>query len=223
MYPRVIALALITMMDCAPGLAADPLGFYLGAGIGHSQVRNNLDFSNFGDPAFSGPYSISGHDTGWKLMAGIRPLPVLGAEVAYMDFGSVNGAASIPATPTQGGLNATATSHPRAAALLAVGYLPIPLPYLDVFAKAGVAQLKYDVRVNGQATCPNNLPCSPSPGLPFPVLLPSYAANGSSTHLAYGAGAQLKLASLAVRAEYERISAGSGDVDLLSLGLTFVF
>jgi hypothetical protein len=44
-------------------------------------------------------------------MAGIRPLSVFGAEVAYIDFGSINGAASIPATPTQGGLNVTATSH----------------------------------------------------------------------------------------------------------------
>jgi hypothetical protein len=29
--------------------------------------------------------------------------------------------------------------------------------------------------------------------------------------------------SVAVRVEYERISAGSGDVDLVSLGLTFAF
>jgi hypothetical protein len=36
-------------------------------------------------------------------------------------------------------------------------------------------------------------------------------------------GAQLKFTNLAVRAEYERISAGSGDVDLLSLGVTLGF
>jgi opacity protein-like surface antigen len=218
----VIALALITMMDCAPGLAADPLGFYLGAGIGHSELRNNLGIGNFGPLiGFSGPYSASGHYTGWKLMTGIHPLPVLGAEVAYVDFGSVNAATNIPATPTQGGLNATATAHPRATALLAIGYLPIPLPHFDVFAKAGVAHLKYNVRVSGQGTCPTNLPCFPAPGLPLGPSLQSYAVNG--THPAYGAGAQLKLARLAVRAEYERVSAGSGDVDQLSLGLTFVF
>jgi hypothetical protein len=41
--------------------------------------------------------------------------------------------------------------------------------------------------------------------------------------VAYGAGAQLKFTRLAIRAEYERISASSGDVDMLSLGLTFGF
>lgn len=214
---RVIALALVTMMDCAPGLAADPLGFYLGAVVGHSQVRNDLN-NEFG-ALFPG---INGSATGWKLMAGIRPLPILGAEVAYIDFGSVSGSVSIPATATQGGFNATASSHPKATALLAVGYLPIPMPHLDVFAKAGVAQLEYDVRATGQATCPLNLPCFPPP-LPLPPLLPPYSASERGTHPAYGAGAQLKLASLAVRAEYERISASSGDVDLLSIGLTLVF
>jgi hypothetical protein len=94
--------------------------------------------------------------------------------------------------------------------------LPIPLPYLDVFAKAGVAQLKSDVSATGQAMCPLNLPC-------LPVIVPPYAASGKSTHPAYGAGTQLKFTSFAVRAEYERISAGSGDVDLLSLGVTFGF
>jgi opacity protein-like surface antigen len=116
---RTITLALVTTIGCAPALAADPLGFYIGAGVGHSQVRNDFEFSDVAIPV-----SINGSATGWKLMAGIRPLSILGAEVAYIDFGSANGAASIPATPTQGGLNATATSHPKAAALFAVGYVP---------------------------------------------------------------------------------------------------
>ena len=208
---RTIALALVMTIGWAPALAADPLGFYIGAGVGHSQVRNDFDFSDVGIPV-----SINGSATGWKLMAGVRPLSILGAEVAYIDFGSINRAVSIPATPTQGGLNATATSHPKAAALLAVGYLPIPLPYLDLFAKVGVAQLKSDVSATGQATCPLNLPC-------LPVVVPPYSASGKSTHLTYGAGAQLKFTSLAVRGEYERISASSGDVDLLSLSVTFGF
>lgn len=209
---RASLAVLLLLTGCGPALAADPLGFYLGAGVGHSQVRNDFEFSGIGVPVSTG-----GSATGWKLMAGIRPLSTLGAEVAYIDFGSIDGAGSTPATPTQGGLNATVTSHPRAAALLAVGYLPIPLPYLDVFAKAGVAQLKSAVTATGQATCPTSIPAC------LPVFVPPYSANGSSTRPAYGVGAQLKLASLAVRAEYERISAGSGDVDLLSLGLTFVF
>ena len=208
---QTIALALVMTIGCAQTLAADPVGFYIGAGGGHSQVRNDFEFGGIGVPV-----SINGSPTGWKVMAGIRPLSILGAEVAYIDFGSISGAMSLPATTTQGGFNATATSHPKAAVLFAVGFLPIPLPYLDIFAKAGVAQLKSDVSATGQATCPLNLPC-------FPVFVPPYSASGNSTHPAYGAGAQLKFTNLAVRAEYERISAGSGDVDLLSLGVTLGF
>jgi len=213
----VIIAGSVMMLGFPPVVTADPLGFYVGAGVGHSEVRNDLDFRDFGLPEFSGPYSINGGATGWKLMAGIRPLSVLGAEVTYVDFGSVNAAANLPSTPIQGGLNVTATSHPKAAALFAVGYLPIPLPYLDVFAKAGVAQLRSDVRAAGQAKCALNIPCSPD----TLVVVPPFSASSTSTHPAYGAGAQVKFSSFTVRAEYERISVGRGDVDLLSVGVTF--
>jgi len=86
-----------------------------------------------------------------------------------------------------------------------------------VFVKAGVARLKSDVRATGQGTCGFvNPPC-----VTFPV--PPYLASRSSTNPAYGVGAQLKFTNLAVRAEYERITAGSGDADLLSLGVTHGF
>jgi len=105
---RTIALALAMTIGCAPALAADPLGFYIGAGVGHSQVRDVFEFSDIGVPV-----SINGTATGWKLMAGMRPLSVLGAEVAYIDFGSGNRAVSIPATPTQGGLTRRRRVTPR--------------------------------------------------------------------------------------------------------------
>jgi opacity protein-like surface antigen len=195
----------------APVHAADPLGLYIGAGVGRAEVRSNLDFG-------SGTFTVPTSDktTGWKLVAGIRPISIIGVEAEYLDFGSVNTSGSIPATQTQGGLSWAASSHPKAAALFAVGYLPIPLPYLDLFAKAGAAELKSDIRASGQATCPIGLPC-------LPILVPPYSASGSSTRFAFGAGAQVKLASLALRAEYERISASVGDLDMVSLDLTLGF
>lgn len=212
----IVTIALVMMLSSAQVLAAEPLGFYIGAGVGHSQVRNELDFGEFG-VGLAGPYSVSGGATGWKLMAGIRPLSFVGAELAYIDFGSVNRAASTPVIPDRGSISAMTTSHPKAAALFAVGYLPIPLRYLDVFAKAGVAQLKSDVKATGQKTC----------GFIYPpcgtVPVPPYSASRSSTRLAYGVGAQLKFTNLAVRAEYERVSASSGDVDLLSVGVAYGF
>ena len=194
---------------CRSASAADPLGFYVGAGIAHSQVRNDVQFVGA-----SGSVGLSGGATGWKAILGIRPLSVIGAEAEYLDFGSASGSANIPATVTTGGLNATGNSHPKAPAVFAMGYLPIPLPYLDIFAKAGVAELKSSVNATAQATCPISLPC-------IPILIPPYSASSSDTRFAYGAGVQVKLASLAVRAEYERIHSSRGDPDLLSLALTW--
>jgi opacity protein-like surface antigen len=180
------AVGLLLFAACDSACAVDPLGFYMGAGVGRSHVRSDLNFSAFGPP-FPGGFSTVG----------------------------TKGSASIPPTVSTGGLNATVSSHPKAAAVFAMGYLPIPLPALDVFAKAGAARLKSSVNATGQATCPISVPTC------FPIFVPPYSASGSSTRFAYGAGLQVKVAGLAVRAEYERISAGGGDPDLLSLALTW--
>jgi opacity protein-like surface antigen len=213
--PAQRALVMVAaVLACAPAVAADPFGFYLGAGVGHSQVRSDLDFGVFGAPGFSGPFDVAPGATGWKVIAGVRPLSIIGAEAEYIDFGSGSGTTGIEPTATRAGITATATSHPKAPALFAVGYLPIPLPRLDVFAKAGVADLKTGVHASGQALCPTSIPC-------LPVFIPPYSASHTSTRFAYGAGVQLRLATLAVRAEYERIHSSAGDPDLLSLALTW--
>jgi opacity protein-like surface antigen len=207
-------VGILMLAACGSACAVDPLGFYMGAGVGQSHVRSDLNLSAFG-PLPSRGFSTEGTKTGWKAILGIRPLSIIGAEAEFIDFGSVSGSASIPPTVSTGGLNATVSSHPKAAAVFAMGYLPIPLPALDVFAKAGAARLKSSVNATGQATCPVSVPTC------FPIFVPPYSASGSSTRFAYGAGLQVKVAGLAVRAEYERISAGGGDPDLLSLALTW--
>jgi opacity protein-like surface antigen len=206
-------VGILMLAACGSACAADPLGLYMGAGVGQSHVRSDLNFSAF-SPLFSGAFSTEGTKTGWKAILGLRPLSVIGAEAEYIDFGSASGSASIPAMALSGGLNAAVTSHPKAPAVFAMGYLPIPLPYLDIFAKAGAASLKSSVNASAKVTCPISLPC-------FPIFVPPYSASASSTRFAYGAGLQVKVAGLAVRAEYERISAGGGDPDLLSLALTW--
>jgi hypothetical protein len=47
--------------------------------------------------------------------------------------------------------------------------------------------------------------------------------NQWSTDFAYGAGTQAKFGAIAVRAEYERISASGGKPDIVSLGITWNF
>jgi opacity protein-like surface antigen len=197
---------------CGSAWAADPFGFYMGAGIGHSHVRNDVNFG----PLFPVGFSTTGTKTGWKAILGVRPVSIIGAEAEYLDFGSASASAGIPATTLSAGLNATVSSHPKAAALFAMGYLPIPLPSLDVFAKAGATRLKSSVNATAQATCPISLPC-------IQIIVPPYSASRTDTRFAYGAGLQVKVAGLAVRAEYERIRASGGDPDLLSLAVTWGF
>ncbi|HEY7639411.1 MAG TPA: outer membrane beta-barrel protein [Steroidobacteraceae bacterium] len=43
------------------------------------------------------------------------------------------------------------------------------------------------------------------------------------TDLAYGAGAQFRLLSLSVRAEYEKFDVGDADLDMISVGVTYTF
>ena len=60
-------------LAATPALAADDGGFYVGAGVGQFGV----DF---------GPFS--GDDTGFKVFGGWMFLPVLGAELEYIDGGT---------------------------------------------------------------------------------------------------------------------------------------
>jgi hypothetical protein len=189
----VFAIAL-----CSTGARASDLnlfGLYVGASAG---------------PA-SGTYTASGgsqeHDTGWKVMAGVRPLPFLGGEVEYTDFGS---AAASWHTAVQ---QFTGTGRATADGLFAVGYLPIPVIKLDAFAKVGVERVH--TTADGQLTCYGvYATCVAGPP-------PQVHVSGSESDAAYGGGVQLRLRSLALRAEYERASTSFGHPGLLSFGMTW--
>src|SRR6266404_2402325 len=186
----------------AQASAADPLGFYLGGAIGQSHVRAD-------EEAFGSYLAFDEHHSAWKLLVGVRPISLVGAEFEYVDFGYPS--ASLGGPNALVGVQADARA--KAAAAFGVIYAPIPLPLVDIFAKAGVARLQ--TTVNARITCNLGGDCPPTP---FP-----FALNRTDTRFAYGAGAQLKLSAFGVRAEYERISASGGDPDLLSLGVTWSF
>jgi hypothetical protein len=150
---------------------------------------------------------------------GFRPLPFLGAEAEYIDFGS-SGTTSVVVYPTPRTLAmvGTGTTHPTATTLFAVGYLPVPLPYLDIFLKAGLTELRSDINFLGAVGC---VPRPPGGGICDPYGSAQASDKGNTTRPAYGAGLQMKLGGFAVRAAYERISVNTGDPALLSLGLTW--
>jgi opacity protein-like surface antigen len=84
--------------------------------------------------------------------------------------------------------------------LSAVGFLP--LGPVDLFARVGVINWNADARI---------------PSLDF-------KASDNGTDFAYGVGAQFRLGSLSLRAEYERFEVSDADtVDMTSLGVTWTF
>jgi opacity protein-like surface antigen len=186
-------------------LADDLLGFYVGAGIGESHVRTSKDI--LGDTDYD--YDFDEHHSAWKLTAGIRPISPLGVELEYIDFGNPSTGNAISGA---GGLSQV---DAKSLALFGLGYLPLPVPFLDVYAKLGIARL----HTTASEVAP--LPFCPAGG--GPCLPASSNISDSSTNLAYGAGVQGKIGSLAIRAEYERISASGGSPDIFSLGVTWTF
>jgi hypothetical protein len=131
----------------------------------------------------------------YKLIIGIRPIDHFGVEVSYLDFGN----AKLPIVLPDTSLDAKA----KLVDAFAIGYLPISL--IDLYVKAGLAY--WDSEVNLTT---------------FPSLQTQVSRSG--TDFAYGADAQVRFGSLALRLEYERFEvSGTDRVDLAALGLTWTF
>lgn len=203
-----LVLGLVAAAGMQPARASDwnLLGFYAGAGVGESTVRSDYGF----DPDY--PTDSHPHHTAYKVLAGIRPLPFVGAEAEYIDFGHPS---SSDGYYNGYGSDFSADSHPKAGVLSAVGYLP--LPFIDVFAKAGVARLETNINTYSGEVCTEDVPgeCGP------PVLSRQHAWQ---TKAAYGAGVQAHFfGSLAVRGEYERINSAYGDPDAFMVSANWTF
>ena len=184
----------------AASAGVNPLGFYFGGGLGESTVRS--DDASYGYPGY-----YDDHQFAWKAIAGIRPISLLGAEFEYIDFGQP-GRHRYNDYHYDYGYYGT-DSHPRAQVLYGVGYLPIPVPFVDFFVKAGVARLKTTLNDF------ESVPCTDAGGC-----APTFALTGhhavTETRFAYGAGVQSQLPfGFTVRAEYERIASRDGDPDAL--------
>lgn len=155
--------------------AAADSGVTIGVALGQSEQALRESSINLKDEAL-----------GFKAFVGVRPIDLLAVELNYIDFGSAS--------------NAGTEADTRAAALFLIGYLPLPLPLLDVYGKAGAAAWKVD------ASNP----------------LASFSESGSS--FAWGAGAALRFGSFGVRLEYEKFNnSGNRNLELLSLGVTYTF
>jgi OOP family OmpA-OmpF porin len=178
---RSLCLACLLALGCGT-LAAEELrsGFYVGAGI--AQARFDDDEFDFG--------AIDDEEDTWKLVGGYRFNERFAIEGSYLDFGEA-------AAPSGLGLNPVA-AEAKAFAVQAVGIVPVP--FIDLYAKAGLA------RMDGEARGGNVL------------------AEDKTTEFTFGAGAQWRWKNLALRAEYEKFDTDViGDLDLISLGATYTF
>lgn len=186
---------MLLALGCNAAGAADLFGLYVGGAVGEAGVNSQQSIN-------SALYDFDVHHSAWKVMLGVRPISLVGAEVEYLDFGQ----------PHQGnGLGITSVND-KAAALFGLLYVPLPVPYFDLFGKVGLARLENAVTAHLPIACPVGVtPC----GL--------FQFNRTDTQLAYGAGAQIKIKNLSVRVEYERIQASDGNPELFSLGLTWSF
>ncbi len=161
-------LTLLTVLALAAGSAHAENGFvYLGVGV----VRNSLsDITSIG-----GLPDLK--NTSWKAYGGVRPLNWLAAEADYIDLGSSSGTNAAGASGTTSG---------SAFAAYAVGFLPIPLPVVDIFGKAGFARWKYDGNV-----------------IPPPGTSPASTFSTNGTDFAWGIGVQAHISMVGARLEYE--------------------
>lgn len=191
--PCLFALVVALGTTRADASDFNPLGFYVGAAVG--QGRDTVESVN----GVQLPQAAASA-TGWKAMVGLRPISFLGGEIEYIDFGSSSTNANL--------LNLHARAD--AVALYAIGYLPIPLPFLDIFGKAGWARTH--TSASGALSCP-----------PPALCITALNEDRTESDFAYGAGIQAKYQSLAFRAEYERTDTNMGHPNLLSFGITWTF
>lgn len=156
-------------------------GFYLGAGVLQAKVDDVFDTN------------LELDNTGFKIIAGFRPLDLLAVEANYMDLGDETR-----------NLPLGVSGQVDAKAFAAFGMLFLPIPIVDVYAKAGLARWELDGRVSGGGSL--------------------LSTDDNGTEFAYGAGAQLQFGSLGARLEYESFDIDNTDgADLISLGITYTF
>lgn len=192
----------------ATALADNPLGLYVGVGVGEGQVDNHYTYY---DPTGYGG-GFHDHDAAWKVIAGLRPISIVGAELEYIDFGNARGNSGY----YSGSYDYAVSAHPKATVLYGIGYLPLPLPLLDIYGKLGVAHLQTNNTYLTQLAC-----LVPVNGGTCPSTLSKF--DQQNTKLAYGAGVQTKYQDFAFRAEYERISSTYGDPNAFTVSVTWTF
>ena len=166
----MLRLLLVIALALGAGVAqADNGLFYLGAGVTSNKL-NDIVVQGTGFPDID--------TTSWKVFAGFRPISAFAVEADYLDLGSatVEGPCTDCCMAACRGIN---QSDAQVFAAYALGFLPIPLPFLDIYGKAGLARSKLNTNESG------------------------LAASNHGTEFAWGVGVQAHIRYVGGRLEYE--------------------
>lgn len=118
---RKAVLATALLLTSGATFAADN-GLYLGASLGQA----NLDIDQR-------PIQIDSDDTGFKFIAGLRPLDWFAVEASYVNFGE----------PESGALAANVDG------ISAFGVFFVPAGPIDLFVKGGLISFDSSVEIDG--------------------------------------------------------------------------
>ena len=143
------------------------------------------------------------NSTNWKVWAGLRPISLLGIEADYLRLGSETSSFMF--------VDGTSTTHLeyKAVAAYGIGFLPIPVPSLDVFGKVGL--------VRWTSSGGSTVVIGTGPGS-----FSSLSDNGSQ--FAWGVGGQLHLGNLGARLEYENFDVrNTNGANIVSLSVFLNF
>jgi hypothetical protein len=182
---RRVLLIIVLGLGASAAQADDDL-FYVGAGVSRNQIsditNNTLYYSDI-------------DKTSWKVLGGFRPISFVGVEADYMNLGGESS--------TFFGAR-YAHSDSKAFAAYGVGFLPVPVPYLDLFVKAGAARWE----LQGSSSYPNS---------------PLFYFSTNGTSFAWGAGAQVHLGMIGARLEYEKFNVtNTGGAGIVSLDAVLI-
>jgi hypothetical protein len=120
----LVAMIAVGLLPAGAALADDTTGFYVGGDVGNSTEHFN-----------SSVFGVNSDNSGFKVAAGFRPLPVFAGEVDYVSFGRAS--AGINYADTDG------------VAISALAFLPIPI--VDVYGRLGLMNWRVDANSPGDS------------------------------------------------------------------------
>lgn len=143
-----------------------------------------------------GPFATgdADDDRGFKGMVGFRPLDSFAIEANYVDLGESTVPVSVVCVTPPCPNEATIDS--QLVSVSAVGMFALPL--VDLFGRVGYATWESE-------------------------LSPFVTQKRDGSDPTYGAGAQVRIGSFALRFEYERFEFEDDSADLVSVGFTYTF